>query len=91
MYKSISQAVLLAGMSTIALPTVASAGGNHALHQTGAILSPENQEIDPNFDILAAHVHRKGRVVTFHMTLKGTAGASVPASSSSAIPRPDGM
>ena len=78
MYKSISLAVLIAGVSAIALPTVAFAGGSHALHQTGAILSPENQEIDPNYDILAAHVHRKGRVVTFHMTLKGTAGASVP-------------
>ncbi|GAB2183989.1 hypothetical protein [Roseibium sp. LAB1] len=78
MSKSISQSLLIAGVCAIALPVAALADSSHALHQTGAVLSPENQEIDPNYDILAAHVHREGRVVTFHMTLKGTAGATVP-------------
>ncbi|WP_261194029.1 hypothetical protein [Pseudoruegeria sp. SHC-113] len=30
------------------------------------------------FDILAAHVHRTGHTVTFHMTTHGTAGADIP-------------
>ena len=64
-----------------ALPVAALAGGSHsdhAIHQKGAVLSPENAEIDQNYDILAAHVHRSGRTVTFHMTLKGTAGGTTP-------------
>eukprot|EP00903_Cladosiphon_okamuranus_P002091 g2089.t1 len=73
MLKSILGSLLIAG-----LPAAALADGSHALHQEGAVLSGENAEIDPNYDILAAHVHRKGRVVTFHMTLKGTAGATTP-------------
>jgi len=73
MLKSFLGSLLIAG-----LPAAALAGGSHALHQHGAVLSAENAEIDPNYDILAAHVHREGRVVTFHMTLKGTAGATVP-------------
>lgn len=73
MLKSILGSLLIA-----AVPAAALADSSHALHQDGAVLSPENPEIDPNFDILAAHVHRDGRVVTFHMTLQGTAGATVP-------------
>ncbi|MEO1159959.1 MAG: hypothetical protein AAFW74_05780, partial [Pseudomonadota bacterium] len=30
------------------------------------------------FDILAAHVHRNGRTVTFHMTTNGKAGSKMP-------------
>ncbi|MES0811581.1 hypothetical protein ABLO27_18990 [Roseibium sp. SCPC15] len=73
--------LILAGLVATGLTTTALAGGSHgshAIHQDGAIVSPENKEIDRNYDILAAHVHRKGRVVTFHMTLQGTAGGSVP-------------
>ncbi|WP_029065116.1 hypothetical protein [Labrenzia sp. DG1229] len=76
MLKTILGGLLLAGVPAIAL-----AGGDHdhqALHQDGAVLSGENGDIDPNYDILAAHVHRKGRVVTFHMTLKGSAGETIP-------------
>lgn len=73
MLKSILGSLLIAG-----LPAAALAGGSHALHQEGAVLSGENPKVDPNYDILAAHVHREGRVVTFHMTLKGTAGATTP-------------
>lgn len=80
MLKSKIGSLLIAGLPMIGLPATVFAGGSHALHQDGAILSPEAAEIDPNYDILAAHVHREGRVVTFHMTLKGTAGATVPES-----------
>jgi len=37
----------------------------------------DNSKAAP-FDILAAHVHRKERTVTFHMTLKGKAGSKRP-------------
>lgn len=67
---------LLAGAPAIAL--AGSEHNNQAIHQEGAVLSGENADIDPNYDILAAHVHREGRVVTFHMTVKGTAGGTVP-------------
>lgn len=76
MLKPILGSLILAGLCATAF-----AGGgheHHALHQEDAILSPENHAVDPNYDILAAHVHRDGRIVTFHMTLKGTAGATVP-------------
>ncbi|WP_269580615.1 hypothetical protein [Roseibium sp. Sym1] len=69
---------ILGSLLITVLPTVALADGGHAQNQKGAVLSAENPEIDPNFDILAAHVHREGRVVTFHMTLSGTAGETVP-------------
>jgi len=69
---------ILGSLMITALPATALADGTHALHQKGAVLSAENPDIDPNYDILAAHVHRDGRVVTFHMTLSGTAGDTVP-------------
>ncbi|MEP1932656.1 MAG: hypothetical protein ABJJ37_15390 [Roseibium sp.] len=69
---------ILGSLVAAAIPFAALADGSHAIHQEGAIVSPLNTQIDPNYDILAAHVHRKGRVVTFHMTLQGTAGATVP-------------
>lgn len=64
-----------------ALPLAALAGGDHdhALHQKGAILSEADPAKTAAFDILAAHVHRKGNTVTFHMTTNGTAGADAPA------------
>jgi hypothetical protein len=69
---------ILGSLLITALPGAALADSGHALDQKGAVQSAENPEIDPNFDILAAHVHREGRVVTFHMTLSGTAGETVP-------------
>ncbi len=71
----------LGSLAMVAVPLAAMADGNHsshAIHQQGAVLSPESVEINQDYDILAAHVHRKGRVVTFHMTVKGTAGETVP-------------
>ncbi len=73
MLKSILGTFLIAG-----LPAAALADATHALHQQGAVISPENAEIDRNYDILAAHVHAQGRKVTFHMTVLGTAGGTVP-------------
>lgn len=76
MLKSILGTLVIASVPALAL---ADGGHNHhALHQKGAVLSPEKTALDPNYDILAAHVHREGRVVTFHMTLKGTAGETIP-------------
>ena len=76
MLKSILGSLLVAGM-----PIAALAGGDHGSHaisQKDAVLSPENANVDPSYDILAAHVHRNGRIVTFHMTLKGEAGSTAP-------------
>lgn len=72
---------ILGSLLLAAVPSLALAGGDHdhrAVHQDGAVLSTENSSVDPNYDILAAHVHREGRIVTFHMTLKGSAGGTVP-------------
>lgn len=79
-------------MKTIALTSVAIASlaagqglaaGNHshdshALHQDDAVLSAKDSSIPAAFDIVAAHVHRQGNVVTFHMTTNGVAGAEKP-------------
>ncbi|AHD11578.1 hypothetical protein [Phaeobacter gallaeciensis] len=54
------------------------ADGNHAVHQKGAILSETDTQKVASFDILAAHAHRAGNTVTFHMTTNGDAGADTP-------------
>lgn len=67
-------------LTGLILAQTALAGGDHkpALEQTRAILSePAPQKAAP-FDILAAHAHRDGRAVTFHMTTNGVAGADRP-------------
>lgn len=51
---------------------------SHAINQKGAVLSEADAAKVASFDILAAHAHRKGNVVTFHMTTNGDAGAEVP-------------
>lgn len=50
-----------------------------AADQPGAIRSPIDETIDVAFDIVAAHVHRDGAFLTFHMTLANLAGSSTPA------------
>jgi len=50
----------------------------HAVNQAGAIASPADPAAVAAFDIVAAHVHRDGNIVTFHMTTNGIAGAVVP-------------
>ncbi|MEP3277992.1 MAG: hypothetical protein ABJN26_14500 [Stappiaceae bacterium] len=60
---------------------IADAGGDHtshAIHQDGTVTSAADQSKAAAFDILAAHVHRHGRTVTFHMTTNGVAGADKP-------------
>lgn len=60
---------------------IAFAGENHASHavnQEGAVISAADTSKVAAFDILAAHVHRKGRTVTFHMTTNGKAGSETP-------------
>ncbi len=73
-------------MKTLTLPLIAlaltaspaMADDGHAIHQKGAITSKSDQTKTASFDILAAHVHRSGRTVTFHMTTNGIAGADKP-------------
>lgn len=60
------------------LGSTAFADGNHAIHQHGAITSEADPSKPAAFDILAAHAHRDGRKVTFHMTTNGRAGAQRP-------------
>lgn len=50
----------------------------HAVNQVGAILSPVEPAAIAAFDIVAAHVHRDGNTVTFHMTTNGVAGSIAP-------------
>lgn len=52
----------------------------HAIHQKGAVISPGDTLKAASFDILAAHAHRKGNIVTFHMTTRGTVGEDTPES-----------
>lgn len=64
-----------------AVPLTAVAGDDHASHavnQKDAVLAEVHDGIAPAFDILAAHVHREGRVITFHMTTNGVAGETTP-------------
>lgn len=58
-----------------AFPALADGSHSHALNQSGAVVSPADAAKVAAFDILAAHVHRKGATVTFHMTTNGVAGA----------------
>lgn len=54
---------------------------SHAVNQEGAVKSAADTSKVAAFDILAAHVHRKGNTVTFHMTTNGKAGADKPKAS----------
>ena len=56
----------------------ANGGHKHAIDTEGAILSPADPTKAAEFDILAAHVHRQGNTLTFHMTTNGEAGSSTP-------------
>ncbi len=67
--------VALAGLAAQA---AADQGHAHATDLGGAVKSPADTGKVASFDILAAHVHRDGNVVTFHMTTGGTAGADTP-------------
>ena len=69
---------LLTTACALALTGGAFADENHAIHQDGAIASAADASKVAAFDILAAHAHRDGRLVTFHMTTNGVAGAEQP-------------
>lgn len=58
--------------------STALADDSHAKHQAGAVTSAADAAKTASFDILAAHVHRNGRLATFHMTTNGIAGADKP-------------
>ncbi|GMG82696.1 hypothetical protein LNKW23_19090 [Paralimibaculum aggregatum] len=60
------------------LAGAAAADETRAIHQAGAIASPADASSVAAFDILAAHAHRAGRLVTFHITTGGIAGADRP-------------
>lgn len=73
MKKLALSATLLAALTSNGL-----ADESHAIHQKGAVVSKADSSKTASFDILAAHVHRDGRTVTFHMTTNGVAGADKP-------------
>lgn len=70
---------LLYPLTFIALTGSATAGGMHAADIEDAIHAERGGVELASFDILAAHAHRDGRYVTFHMTTNATAGSDVPA------------
>jgi hypothetical protein len=69
---------LVAVTAVLLITTQIAAADGPALEQAGAVLSPADAAKTQGFDILAAHVHREGDRVVFHMTARGTAGADVP-------------
>lgn len=71
-------AIYTSSIALILAAGTAFAGGEHAGHavnQDGAIASDADSAKVASFDILAAHAHRSGNTVTFHMTTNGIAGA----------------
>lgn len=64
--------------ATALTASTALAGGSHAIHQEGAVHSKPDTAQIAAFDILAAHAHRDGRLVKFHMTTNGSAGTVSP-------------
>lgn len=68
----------LAALGLLLVTSNSLADSGHAVHQDGAIKSAADATKTASFDILAAHAHRDGRIVTFHMTTNGVAGADTP-------------
>lgn len=68
-------------LAAVLVASSAIAGSDRAIDQVEAVISPQDVAKVADFDILAAHMHRNGHTVTFHMTTGGTAGASVPVAS----------
>jgi len=69
--------------TALTLPTLAFPALAHdpAANEPGAIASPAGSAEVAAFDILAAHVHRDGDNLTFHMTLADDAGSKIPPAS----------
>ena len=71
--------ILHLGALAVALgASSATADGNHEHGSPGAIVSAADPAKLAAFDILAAHVHREGRVITFHMDAAGASGSERP-------------
>lgn len=71
--------ILLLSLIALSVGSVpAHADQTHATSQPDAVRSDPNSAKAAEFDILAAHVHRAGRTVTFHMTVRGEAGIKQP-------------
>jgi len=68
--------ILSALLLSVTSPALADKG--HAAHSESTIKSPASKDKVAAFDILAAHVHRKGTVVTFQMATNGIAGSEQP-------------
>ena len=65
--------------SALAITSPVQAGDHgHAINQTGAVLSEKSSSKVAAFDILAAHAHRDGNNIVFHMTTAGEAGSVKP-------------
>ncbi|MSU91514.1 hypothetical protein GE300_18195 [Rhodobacteraceae bacterium 2CG4] len=69
---------LLLATPALATPALADIAHPAAADMPDAIAAPETPGIAAAFDIRAAHAHRDGRTVTFHMTTGGRAGAETP-------------
>lgn len=79
MKRNLLRTIASLALTGLALPLFpAFAGGSHAVDMADAVKSPADAKKSAAFDILAAHVHRKGRIVTFHMTTQGKAGTESP-------------
>lgn len=59
-------------------PAIAHDKHAYAANQETAIHSPAEASKTASLDIVAAHIHSEGNVVTFHMTTNGVAGADTP-------------
>ncbi|WP_421983255.1 hypothetical protein [Roseibium sp.] len=59
-------------------PALAHDKNTHAVNQETAIHSPVKKSKTASLDIIAAHIHSDGNVLTFHMTTNGVAGADTP-------------
>lgn len=69
---------LIFGLGISSVPLLAFADGIHAIDHDNAVKSPAKGSIQASFDILAAHAHRDGQTITFHMTAQGEAGSVKP-------------
>ncbi len=70
--------LFILALSTLGSGALADINHAHAVDLPGAILSARSDSAPAAFDILAAHAHRKGQVVTFHMTAGADAGSTKP-------------
>ncbi|MBB3066153.1 hypothetical protein [Limibacillus halophilus] len=68
----------LSALAVVLVATPAMADGSHAIDKPDAVTSAADSSKPMAFDILAAHAHQDGRMVTFRMTTNGLAGSEIP-------------